>query len=1199
MARQNRNGKAKAKRPAKQSKTKRKVAAPAQGHHSGAPGPRCPVVGVGASAGGLEAFQAFLSGLPSDTGIAYVLVQHLSPEHKSMLQDLLRRYTTMPVAEVAQDTPIEPNQIFVIPPNTTLTIKGAKLHLAPAKRRDSRMPIDDFFSSLAETLGERAACVILSGTGTDGTIGLRAIKEHGGLSLAQVEQSAKYDGMLRSAIATGLVDHVLPAEEMPAKLIEYFHPLTAIDGEKDADGVSPQTTAQLSRIVAVLGARTKHDFSGYKEKTVARRVQRRMQALQISSPDQYVKRLRSEPREVDLLFQDLLINVTNFFRDPAAFRALDGRVISPLVQDAKETIRVWVPGCATGEEAYSVGILLREKMAQMDGPPKVQIFATDIDDNALETARFGRYPLAIARDVSPERLARFFVKDEGAYRVVKELRDMCIFSVHNILRDPPFSKLDLISCRNLLIYLNAAMQSRLLQIAHYALRPGACLFLGNTESVAQQPTMFTTVDKAHHIFRWLPHAEPSIRFPFTPNHPGDRGDQPERPKIESRRSMSEAAEHIVLGYAPAYVVINAEQQVLNFSPRTGKYLEHPAGAPNIELLEMARLGLRGDLRVAVGKALQTGQRTVQPDVAFEADGSVHNVNIIVQPFGSNAARSSALYVVLFQDAREAKLESEGIIDEPKGEASALQQLGSELRQVRAQHQAITEEMEATNEELKSSNEELSSMNEELQSTNEELETSKEELQSINEELQTVNGQLQSSNDDLRRANSDMKNLLESTQIATLFLDGDMRIRSFTPAIADIFFAVASDHGRPINHIRTRLETTDFELDCRRVLRTLAPVEREISLADHSASYVMRIMPYRTIDNIIDGVVLTFFDITEREKRQEERALLAAIVDSSSDAICSVSLDGTITSWNAGAEKLYGYTAQEAVGRQTAFIVPPERASEALLDSRVRGGERIETLQTVRLAKDGRRLDVSVSISPIRDGAGKITSISIIARDIADRKRAELQRVMMAELNHRVKNSLAIVSALARRTLRNSASPEAFVQAFENRLKSFGRTHNALSQEDWAGIALRQLATAELQPYRSQHYERILMSGPNILLRPKAALAFGMTIHELASNAVKYGALSSSGRVEIGWELSEAHSPQQLAFRWIESGGPKVGTPSTNGLGRRLIMELMEYELGATVSLTFDPAGVQCRVELPLIPDIGQVIEAPEPPKPSA
>jgi two-component system CheB/CheR fusion protein len=1156
--------------------------------------PSCPVVGVGASAGGLEAFQAFLSRLPDDTGFAFVLVQHLSPQHKSMLDELLRRHTKMPVAEIQQDTRIEPDRIYVIPPNTTLTVEDNRLHLSPAKRRDGRMPIDDFFRSLAEARGEKAACVILSGTGSDGTLGLRAIKEHGGLSLAQAEESARYDGMLRSAIATGLVDYVLPAEEMPVKLVEYFQHLREVDGQKDADGVRKDTSDQLGRILAVLSTRTRHDFSGYKEKTVARRVQRRMQALQVSTPDQYIKRLRSEPREIELLFQDLLIGVTNFFRDADAFHALAVSVLPQMMRNSSGQVRVWVPGCATGEEAYSIGILLREGMAHLDRPPKLQIFATDIDENALETARLGRYSLSIELDVSSVRLERFFVKEEGAYRVTKELREMCIFSAHNVLRDPPFSKLGLVSCRNLLIYLNPPLQSQLLRTFHYALRPDGFLLLGNTESVAQQPALFTVVDKAHHIYGWKPHADTSVRFPLASAQADGEELAHAGPRAEAKKSITELAERFVLNHGPAYVVINGQQQVLSFSARTGKYLEPPAGAPNTDLLSMARPGLRLHLRAVVHKAIQASRRMVQSNVPVEVDGVTQIVNIIIQPFnaGTNAGD---LFVVIFQDVAAAKLETVDAAEARDLDSSGVQQLEHELRLALEQRQTITEELEAANEELKSSNEELSSMNEELQSMNEELETSKEELQSINEELQTVNAQVQTSNEELRRANSDLKNLLESTQIATMFLDNHLKIKSFTPSMVDIFYVTAADQGRPIGHIRARPAFSDLEPDCRRVLRTLSIVEREVSMADRSAHYAMRIVPYRTIDNVIDGVVLTFFDVTERKRREEERGLLAAIVDSSNDAIISVSLDGLTTSWNAAAERLYGYTAQEAIGRPFSMLVPPDRMAEvALIDERVMAGERVDHLETVRVGKNGRPIDVSIAVSPVRDASGGLSSISVIVRDLSDRKRAELQRIMLAELNHRVKNSFAVVSALARRTLRTSPSPAAFVAAFEGRLKAFGRTHNALSQERWVGIGIAPLVTNELQPYKGRDQYRTAVSGPPVLLRPRAALALGMTIHELASNAVKFGALSTAGRVEVFWQVIEAAPESKVVLHWREGGGPRVTKPTHKGLGRRLIEEMLAYELGARVALSFQPEGLRCTIEFPLSREIGELPPNGEP-----
>jgi two-component system CheB/CheR fusion protein len=799
--------------------------------------------------------------------------------------------------------------------------------------------------------------------------------------------------------------------------------------------------------------------------------------------------------------------------------------------------------------------------------------------------------------VSAPRLERFFVKEEGTYRVVKDLREMCVFSAHNVLRDPPFSKLGLISCRNLLIYLNAPLQSQLLRMFHYSLRPDGFLFLGNTESVAQQPALFAAVDKVHHIYSWKPHPDTGVRFPIAAAHTDGGELAHARPRGETKKSIGELAERLVLNYGPAYVVINSQQQVMSFSARTGKYLEPPAGAPNTDLVSMARPGIRLHLRAVVHKAIQSGRRTVQTNIPVDVDGASQSVTIVVQPFSAGSGPDD-FFVVIFQDATPSKPEARSPVEEADLEHSGLQQLENELRMALEQRQTITEELEAANEELKSSNEELSSMNEELQSMNEELETSKEELQSINEELQTVNAQLQSSNDELRRTNSDVKNLLESTQIATVFLDGELKIKSFTPNMVDVFYLVASDIGRPINHIRTRVELGDLENDCRRVLRNLSLVEREVSMTDRSGHYVMRIVPYRTVDNVIDGVVITFFDITERKLREEEQRLLALIVDSSNDAIFTVSLDGLITTWNGGAARLYGYAPQEAIGRPLSMLVPPDRMGEiTLIDERAMAGERVDHVETVRLAKNGRYVDVSVAVSPIRDGNGKTISISVIVRDLSDRKRAELQRIMLAELNHRVKNSLAIVNALARRTLRSSSSPSAFVAAFEGRLKSFGRTHNALSQERWAGVGIAQLINNELQPYRSRDQYRTKIEGPPIMLRPRAALALGMTIHELASNAAKFGALSTTGRVEISWELESTTQPK-VVLHWRESGGPRVSEPTHKGLGRKLIEEMLTYELGARVMLNFQPEGLHCTIEFPLSHEIGEPPPAGDEPRES-
>jgi two-component system CheB/CheR fusion protein len=710
----------------------------------------CPIVGIGASAGGIAALQKFFPGVAPDSGLAYVVIQHLDAEHDSALASIIQRCAKLESEVVKDETRIEPNRIYVIPPGSSMTVKDCCLHITKmSDQRSKRTPIDDFLISLAEDQGENAAGVILSGTGSDGTIGLRAIKEQGGLTLAQ--ESAEYDGMMRSAVQTGLVDMVLPAETMAAKLVDYFRHLTRVSGGKEQTDLRRDTADQLSRIAGLLRARTGHDFSGYKDNTIHRRVRRRMQVLQIDDPAAFYERLRQEPQQVDLLFQDLLIGVTSFFRDPRAFELLERTVIPKLFENRKpdETVRVWVPGCATGEEAYSVAMLLREGSPKLVAAPKLQVFATDIDEHALEVARAGRYPAAIAEDVPQKRLREFFSREDGTYRVSSDLREMCLFSAHNLLRDPPFSRLDLITCRNLLIYMGAELQEKVIPIFHYALRNDGYLFLGSSENVTRHSRMFSTIDKTNRIFQKRPGSNPRLpEFPLTATT--RHGSLPRAKPVAG--GLQETAERFLLvRYSPAYVVIDAAGEVLHISAGTGKYLELAAGAPDHNIFSMARRGLRMELRAAVHKAVSTGQVSVQNDIGIGTNGGRQIISLVVQPIRPVGASDPA-YMVVFRDIGGIRPDGDVTIDHTTDDVESVNvsQLEKELRETRERLQITTEELESSNEELKSSNEELSSINEELQSSNEELETSKEELQSINEELQTVNAELNVRVDELSR-----------------------------------------------------------------------------------------------------------------------------------------------------------------------------------------------------------------------------------------------------------------------------------------------------------------------------------------------------------------------------------------------------------------------------------------------------------------
>jgi two-component system CheB/CheR fusion protein len=1181
-------------------------ASPAEGRAS-----PCPIVGIGASAGGIDALQKFFPAVPSDSGLAFVVVLHLDPEHKSTLADLLSRSSRLPVAPAREGMTVEPDHVYVIAPNATLTVEDGRLHLArPEEPRGHRNPVDAFFRSLAVSHGAHAACVILSGTGSDGTLGLRAIKENGGLTLAQ--EGAEYDGMMRSALATGLVDFVLPVEMLAPKLVEYFRHVAAANGKLSPEAIQREAADQLGQIWALLRARTAHDFSGYKDKTIIRRVQRRMQVLQADSVTEFLDRLRREPREVDLLFHDLLIGVTNFFRDSQAFEALEKTVIPRLFEGkgADDTIRVWIPGCATGEEAYSIAILLRERMASTQGTPKLKVFASDIDEHALEVARLGRYPASIVRDVSPKRLEHFFQREDGTYRIISDLRESCLFSLHNLLRDAPFSKLDLISCRNLLIYFNPELQNRVIPLFHYALRYNGYLFLGTSENVTRHPRLFGTVDKTHRIFQRRPVAERILpEFPLT-TPDKERRKTPYAPAgLPPSGSLQAWAERQLLErYAPAYVVITPDGDVLFASGGTGKYLELPAGAPNHNIFSMARRGLRLDLRAAVHKATSSGQAATQHNVSVGINGGRQVVDLVVQPLQREGAQEQLLMVV-FQDVGEPKPASEPHAATPPERvgSAGLRQLEAELRSTKERLQttteeleSATEELESANEELKSSNEELSSMNEELQSANEELETSKEELQSINEELQTVNAELKSRVDELSRASSDIANLLESTQIATVFLDRQLAVKSFTPAAKDLFHLVESDTGRPIVHVRPRFSLDTIQDDAERVLRTLSTIERGVDSNDSDASYVMRMLPYRTADNVIGGVVMTFVDVTQitvaharidaltRELRNRVESLESLLDLLPVGIFFAEDSDGQGVLVNRYGARLLG---EKGGGKGLRPAKPGfrllengrELAAEQHPLRRARTGEGVPDFEGQLVRTDGIALDILISAAPLFDESGKARGALAAVVDISQRNlAAAAQDLLVHELQHRVKNILATVGALAARLLQRSNSLDGFSDAFLTRLVAMGRVHDLLSQRNWQGADLRGLVRAALAPFADAKTKNISLDGPELLLKPGVAASLGMVLHELATNAAKYGALSTAqGHVDLAWQVQDRDPGRQLSFLWTEKGGPAVEASQKEGFGTVFLKRCVEYELEGKAELRFEREGLSCSISFPL------------------
>ncbi|HEY7322530.1 MAG TPA: chemotaxis protein CheB [Candidatus Binatia bacterium] len=841
------------------------------------------IVGMGASAGGLKAFEEFFSKMPPDSGMAFVLIPHLDPGHVSMLPELLRKYTQMDVVQVKDGAEVDPNTIYVLPPNRKMAIMQGRLILTePTEPRGLRLPIDTFFRSLAEDQESHAIAVVLSGTGTDGTLGLRAIKEHGGFAIAQDAGSAEYNGMPQSAIQTGLLDYVLAPEKIGEALVE----ISRTPHLRDIGLTTPPLTEfpdVLEKLFRLLRTKTGHDFSVYKKATIYRRVGRRMGIHKIESPSQYLRFLEQNADEVTLLERDLLISVTQFFRDPEAFEALRSVIEAMLAARSTDSFRVWVPGCATGEEVYSIAMILRECMDKLKKHFNAQIFGTDVDVDAIATARAASYPLNIANDVTPERLARFFVKENNRYTIIKDIREMALFSTQDLLRDPPFTKLDLLSCRNVLIYLDSVAQQKLLRLFHYALRPGGVLFLGSSETVGD--TSFTEVEKKWKIFKRqeLPFLEGELPFPVEISRTEPwAAPQKTQPPVQELH-LSRIAERLLLDrYAPACVVVNSSGRILYTHGATRRYLELPQGEPNLNLLEMAHGSLKSTLASLMTKR-NMRKPTSLKGVRVKANGGYQLLNITAIRHDAGHA-GGELRLILFEPAMPIKLKGKGKKEAPATarDQHHMAELQRELREMRQRLQATIDEMQSSNEELKSYNEEVQSVNEELQSTNEELESSKEELQSLNEELATVNAELQRKLEELTGANDDMENLIDGTKIATLFLDGKLQIKRFTPEMTNLISLVPGDVGRPLSHFKTTfLEDENLSQDSQEVLNTLVPKERQVKTTE-GLWYLERVVPYRTTANVIDGVVATFTDITRGKRwemeREEARKFAESVVE---------------------------------------------------------------------------------------------------------------------------------------------------------------------------------------------------------------------------------------------------------------------------------------------------------------------------------
>ena len=825
-----------------------------------------PIVGIGASAGGLEALEQFLGHVPAGSGMAFVIVQHLDPTRKGIMPELLQRATGMKVIQVKDRTPVRPDCVYVIPPNKDMSILHGVLHLlAPAATRGLRLPIDFFLRSLAQDQQEHSVGVILSGMGSDGTLGLRAIKEKAGVVLVQEPATAKFDSMPRSAIDAGLADIMAPADELPGKILDYLQRTPLIARTESAP--EDKTQSALEKVVILLRTHTGNDFSFYKRNTLYRRIERRMGIHQISKMAVYVRYLQENSQELDILFKELLIGVTNFFRDPAAWEQLSEQAIPALLasRSCGQALRAWVPGCSTGEEAYSLAIVLKEAVEETKPRVKftIQIFATDLDRDAIDKARHGVFPANIAADISEARLKRFFTKEGNGYRVCKEIREMVIFAPQNLIMEPPFTKLDILSCRNLLIYLTPEVQKKLIPLFHFSLTPGGILFQGSAETIGDYTDLFAPLSGKSRIFRRTESVlrPEQIAFPSSFSAGPPPGSEA-RPVPKPPASLQSLADQLVLqSYAPPAVITNDSGDIFYVSGRTGKYLEPAAGKANWNIFVMAREGLRYELARAFQEAVRQKKNVTLHGLKAGTNDGEQCVDISVQRLDESGPLNG-LVMIVFTDVAAPVTAQKAAGRLPKSPAHSLRlvELEQELLRVRGESRATHEEMQTTQEELRSANEELQSTNEELQSTNEELMTSKEEMQSLNEELQTVNTESQAKVDELSRTSNDMKNLLDSTDIATLFLDKDLNVRRFTPQATKIIKLIAADAGRPITDLASELKYPELADDAREVLQKLAAVEKPISARD-GRWFTVRIMPYRTMDDRIDGVVITFANIT--------------------------------------------------------------------------------------------------------------------------------------------------------------------------------------------------------------------------------------------------------------------------------------------------------------------------------------------------
>ena len=1137
-----------------------------------------PVVGVGASAGGLEAFQSLLSALKEGHEFAMLLVQHLDPDHDSLLQELLAKKVSVPVKLIEDRMRIEAGTVYIIPPNASLTVEGYTLHLSKFEQpRGLRRPIDSFFESLADQHGANCVGVILSGTGSDGANGMRAIKNAGGLCLVQDPRQSAYDGMPRSAIDTGGSDLILPSEDIVGVIDEFFDHHGYVDDALKEDADFKQ------RVAKHLLYRTGHDFSHYKIATMERRIARRMSVLGITRPNEYLHRLISDETEGTQLFQDILINVTSFFRDRDAFDVLAEEVIRTILTDrsADSEVRIWVPGCSTGEEAYSIAILCLQELQRLSSRPRICIFATDIDEEALKTAREGIYPETIVGGVPSDLLEQYFTLTATGYEVNQSLRDVVRFSRHSFIKDPPFLRLDLISCRNVIIYFDKWLQDRVMPIFHYALKPEAFLFMGPSENLGVVAENFTPVNSPRKIFRRDTLSSRPLSMPLLSRR-SSHSPSAARPMIKPRASEPAPEDYyrqvIIDHHAPSFAVIDRNRVLTYTSGQISRYLELGPGVPRLDIVDLGRGPLRGLLRRLLVSSRKEGDETRSLAWQGELDGVEMSLVLYVR-----ALREDRFMIVFDERAVPVAEDSNhfvGIADGTALDEIYVRTLEDELNQAQQTVRTTVEELETSNEELKSSNEEIMSMN--------------EEMQSANEELTTVNEELRNKVVELDAALSDLRNFIDSTTIATLFLNDDMTIRSFSPEARKYFRVVEKDQGRHLTDIAGDLSISELLEFCNRVRDNGERGELEMRTLDGKADLNVSVNPYLTADKEARGLVVVLIPVTEIRqyaRELEEVSVTASRTLNEIEELYRVSPqpmalmgpDMTYLRANEGLAAINGKPLTEHIGKSIYDIVPT-LADQVIepVQQVFRTGEpilgRAVTGYTAAAPDNERQWEVDWY--PIREG-DTISAVGVSVRDVTKFHEMEMElRRVMRELQHRVKNMLANVIALINRARREEGEHRVILDTLVKRIDALAMTHNLLTDQNWHSVLLEDLLKPELIGVYGP--ERISLRGPSIKLSAKATVALGMTIHELATNAAKYGALASpEGRLDVRWSRTDEGEGEMLVVRWTESGGTAAKAPETTGFGTQLIDSTIQSSLLGSIEKDYDPKGFRAVIRVPM------------------